>query len=193
MALIVKKWALEAGFDPAPLSRHSLRAGLATAAAKAGKSERSIMKQTGNRSASVDPALHPRCRAGRRQRGGWHSHPATERLVESFEYAVSAERAVAFVSRLCEIVRELRRGPDALIVNANLRFTRRSRALLAMQQFDRTCHIEIYTLRGIAGNRAFHDRMFDLAREFQALPHWGQVHDPALDAGALFGGNLATW
>ena len=53
VALIIKKWALEAGFDPAPLSGHSLRAGLATAAAKAGKSERSIMKQTGHRSVSV--------------------------------------------------------------------------------------------------------------------------------------------
>jgi site-specific recombinase XerD len=52
VALIIKRWALEAGFDPAPLSGHSLRAGLATAAAKAGKSERSIMKQTGHRSVS---------------------------------------------------------------------------------------------------------------------------------------------
>ena len=53
MALIIKKWALEAGFDPAPFAGHSLRAGLATAAAKAGRSERSIMKQTGHRSVSV--------------------------------------------------------------------------------------------------------------------------------------------
>jgi integrase len=53
VALIVKRWALEAGFDPMLFAGHSLRSGLATAAAKAGKSERSIMKQTGHRSASV--------------------------------------------------------------------------------------------------------------------------------------------
>jgi hypothetical protein len=53
VALIVKRWALEAGFDPAFFAGHSLRSGLATAAAKAGKSERSIMKQTGHRSVSV--------------------------------------------------------------------------------------------------------------------------------------------
>jgi site-specific recombinase XerD len=53
VALIVKRWALQAGFDPALFAGHSLRAGLATAAAKAGKSERSIMKQTGHRSVSV--------------------------------------------------------------------------------------------------------------------------------------------
>jgi hypothetical protein len=46
VAPIVKRWA-EAGFDPALFAAHSLRSGLATAAAKAGKSERSIMKQTG--------------------------------------------------------------------------------------------------------------------------------------------------
>jgi site-specific recombinase XerD len=53
VALIVKRWALEAGFEPALFAGHSLRSGLATAAAKAGKSERSIMKQTGHRSVSV--------------------------------------------------------------------------------------------------------------------------------------------
>ena len=54
VALIVKRWALEAGFDPGLFAGHSLRAGLpATAAAKAGKSERSIMQQTGHRSVTV--------------------------------------------------------------------------------------------------------------------------------------------
>lgn len=53
VALIVKRWALEAGFDPALFAGQSLRSGLATAAAKAGKSERSIMKQTGHRSVTV--------------------------------------------------------------------------------------------------------------------------------------------
>jgi integrase len=50
VALIVKKAATGAGLDPAKFSGHSLRAGLATSAAKAGKSERAIMAQTGHRS-----------------------------------------------------------------------------------------------------------------------------------------------
>jgi integrase len=53
VALIVKRRALDAGLDPALFAGHSLRSGLATAAAKAGKTERSIMKQTGHRSVSV--------------------------------------------------------------------------------------------------------------------------------------------
>jgi integrase len=45
VARIVKRTALAAGLDPAPYSGHSLRAGLATSAAKAGKRDRAIMKQ----------------------------------------------------------------------------------------------------------------------------------------------------
>ena len=44
-----KRYANAAGLDSAKFSGHSLRAGLATAAAIAGASER-IMKQTGHRS-----------------------------------------------------------------------------------------------------------------------------------------------
>jgi integrase len=45
VARIVKRAAKAAGLDPAHYSGHSLRAGLATAAARAGKSDRAIMAQ----------------------------------------------------------------------------------------------------------------------------------------------------
>lgn len=48
-----------AGLDPRPYSAHSLRAGLATSAAEAGVSERAIMAQTGHRSLTVAPRIHP--------------------------------------------------------------------------------------------------------------------------------------
>jgi site-specific recombinase XerD len=50
IALIIKRRALTAGLDPKPFSGHSLRAGLATAAAQVGVSERAIMAQTGHKS-----------------------------------------------------------------------------------------------------------------------------------------------
>lgn len=53
VALIVKKAAAAAGFDPDEFAGHSLRAGLATAAAIAGVSERKIMDQTGHRSEAM--------------------------------------------------------------------------------------------------------------------------------------------
>ncbi len=50
VALIVKRAAEAAGLDAARYAGHSLRAGLATAAAAAGVSERAIMAQTGHKS-----------------------------------------------------------------------------------------------------------------------------------------------
>lgn len=50
VALVVKRRAQAVGLDPSKYSGHSLRAGLATAAAAAGASERAIMNQTRHRS-----------------------------------------------------------------------------------------------------------------------------------------------
>jgi integrase len=47
---VVKRLAEAVGLDPALYAGHSLRAGLATAAAAAGRGERAIMRQTGHRS-----------------------------------------------------------------------------------------------------------------------------------------------
>jgi len=50
VALIVKRAAERVGLDPSNYAGHSLRAGLATAAAAGGAPERSIMQQTGHKS-----------------------------------------------------------------------------------------------------------------------------------------------
>jgi integrase len=49
VALVVKRYVEQLGLDPSAFAGHSLRAGLATSAAAAGKSERAIMNQTGHR------------------------------------------------------------------------------------------------------------------------------------------------
>ena len=53
MARVVQRGAAAVGLEAATFGGHSLRAGLATAAAKAGKSERAIMAQTGHRSVTM--------------------------------------------------------------------------------------------------------------------------------------------
>ena len=53
VARLVKRAAAAAGLDPTPDAGHSLRAGLATAAAIAGAGERAIMKQTGHTSRAM--------------------------------------------------------------------------------------------------------------------------------------------
>jgi integrase len=53
VARLVQRQAAALGLDPTQYGGHSLRAGLATAAAAAGKSERAIMAQTGHKSAEM--------------------------------------------------------------------------------------------------------------------------------------------
>lgn len=53
IARVVKEAAERAGLDPSQYAGHSLRAGFATTAARAGASERAIMEQTGHKSLMV--------------------------------------------------------------------------------------------------------------------------------------------
>jgi len=53
VAEVVKKYVKAAGLDERDFAGHSLRSGLATSAAQAGASERSIMNQTGHRSVNM--------------------------------------------------------------------------------------------------------------------------------------------
>ena len=53
VAEVVKKTASAAGLDPALYAGHSLRAGFATTAARAGKPDRAIQKQTRHKSAAM--------------------------------------------------------------------------------------------------------------------------------------------
>ena len=53
VAETVKAYAAAAGLDPALYSGHSLRAGFATTAARAGKADRAIQKQTRHKSAAM--------------------------------------------------------------------------------------------------------------------------------------------
>ena len=53
VALIIKKYALRAGFDDKKYSGHSLRSGFATTTAEFGASERNIMAMTGHKSVDM--------------------------------------------------------------------------------------------------------------------------------------------
>jgi len=66
VALVVKRCAMNAGLDAARYAGHSLRAGLATAAAEADVSERSIMAQTGTSPFPWSAAISARARCSRR-------------------------------------------------------------------------------------------------------------------------------
>jgi site-specific recombinase XerD len=53
VAILIKKYLLNAGFDPKKYSGHSLRSGFATVAAEHGADEKSIMNMTGHKTTSM--------------------------------------------------------------------------------------------------------------------------------------------
>ncbi len=57
----------------------------------------------------------------------------------------------------------------------SLRFTQQSQALLAMQRFKQTVHIEISVIQSRSNSSAFR-RIDAAARRLGGIPHWGQLH-----------------
>jgi hypothetical protein len=59
----------------------------------------------------------------------------------------------------------------------SLRFTGPTEACLGMQQWIRTCSVEISTLPGIQGEFALLGSLLELMYDHGGLPHWGQLLD----------------
>jgi hypothetical protein len=74
-----------------------------------------------------------------------------------------------------------------------LRFTRRSSALLAMQQSDRTASLEIALLQGVEGNAEVLRALENAALRRGGTIHWGQRN--TIDAAAVAAGfpRLGAW
>jgi hypothetical protein len=108
------------------------------------------------------------------------------RLVHSMEYAVPAERCLAFTEGLLAMADAVRRTNDAVLLVITIRFTRGTRALLGMQQSEKVGHLEVYVFDGMAGNTALLPLINATAVACGAIPHWGQFHDPASNFELLY-------
>ncbi|WP_330252847.1 hypothetical protein OG874_43550 [Nocardia sp. NBC_00565] len=77
-----------------------------------------------------------------------------------------------------------------------IRFTPRSSALIAMQQYELSVSVEIATGRARQDDiyARFWDDVHRTAQDFGAIPHWGQeFRIPADDIADLYGTNFRTW
>ncbi|MDQ3690156.1 MAG: IPT/TIG domain-containing protein [Chloroflexota bacterium] len=118
----------------------------------------------------------------------------TERIMRSSEYAFPLSAGIAFVDDLLNETDRLRAGDDAFILSINIRFTGPTRALIAMQQFSPlSCHVELFTMKELAGNNPLDAVVDRLVRLHGGTPHWGQLHPEDLDFGALFSWKLGRW
>ena len=111
--------------------------------------------------------------------------------VLSAEYAFDATTSdyLDFIDQ----VRQLAENPIIPGI-LTLRFTPKSSAYLAMQQFEETVHIEMSTPLGYRpGVRYFRD-VDQLARNAGGIPHWGQMHSlDRVQVQKIHGKRLTTW
>ena len=59
----------------------------------------------------------------------------------------------------------------------SLRFTGKTKALLGMQQWDRTCIVEVFVLRGVAASARFITTVYQLAERHRGILHWGLMNE----------------
>ncbi len=136
-------------------------------------------------------------------------HSPLVRLIQSEEYAVPVESCIEFTDAILRLADGIR-GDSPLpfplpgfdsglpfILILNLRFTRPTRAMIGMQQFEKTCCVEVYTVRDMDGNEAFFTGLEPILRAFNAVPHWGQFHPADMDFHSVFRRDgrdkLAVW
>lgn len=125
-------------------------------------------------------------------------HSAFYKLIDSREFALPADEILDFADEILALSDDIRRTNDAVIVILNIRFTQRTRSMIGIQQFAKTGYIEVYTVRGLAGNPEFYRRLEGLVVSRNAIPHHGQFPDDNRDYQALFtalgiGNRILRW
>jgi len=112
---------------------------------------------------------------------------------------------IPFVDQLFDRMNELNDGtlappgrpaigkPLAFAGYVSVRFTAQTRALIGMQQWPTTCHIEIAAPGGLEGNEPFLARLEADAIALGAKVHWGQKNDLTADQVEAMYPQLDAW
>ena len=98
--------------------------------------------------------------------------------IEMFFEAMDANGNFPFADFVDALITMINSATDTFLAGyVALRFMGRTRACLGMQQWDKTCSVEISTLPGVKGGQALLASILDSMYEFGGLPHWGQELD----------------
>jgi hypothetical protein len=90
---------------------------------------------------------------------------------------------ISYVDALIEFEKNQESRGRTIVGYAALRFMGSTRALIGMQQWSRTCSIEVSCLRDVLGGDDLLEYAMTLARDrnLRALLHWGQNNDCSAD------------
>jgi hypothetical protein len=124
--------------------------------------------------------------------------PACMRRIDGFEFAFPATAGsnglFDFLNDVFALTDEFYNNDTPMGFGMSLRITRGTTALIGMQQFARTAHVEFFFVRGIRGEDAFYDRLHNLAVLRGGIPHWGLKHKlNATRVDQIYGANVVQW
>ena len=128
----------------------------------------------------------------------WQDSPACMRQMDGLEFALPATPGstalFSFMDDVFALTREFYDGGRPPGMGLSIRFTRGTRALIGMQQFERTASVEVLMLRGFTGHEQFRQRLYAIARNRGAIPHWGLIHEiDAAEVSRRYGARLTRW
>lgn len=148
------------------------------------------LRPTGNRSDGTP--IHPLTRESYRISTEQKQCPIApleasncERNMDGMEFAFDMspgkENLFTFISSLLALADEFYAAQTPPAFGFSLRFTGKTEALLGMQQFARTCSVEIFLLRRVASHERFIAKIYELAASNGGIPHWGLMHSLTKD------------
>jgi hypothetical protein len=92
--------------------------------------------------------------------------------------AVDELGRLGFAGFVDALIQDINAADDTFFVGyVALRFTGATRATLGMQQWDKTCAVEISVVQGIRGLEEMIGRLYRIGINHGGLPHWGQMLD----------------
>lgn len=122
-----------------------------------------------------------------------------------FDAADPQELLIKYVENIFQRINELEKGapwanntPQAFAGYVSLRFMAKSRGLIAMQRFERTCAMEIAGFTKVDGTAPFLQQIERDAVSMGGTVHWGQRNDLTMEMvekayGGGGGNSLASW
>jgi hypothetical protein len=99
----------------------------------------------------------------------------------AFDMSAGKENLFTFITNLLALADSFYAAMTPAAFGFSLRFTGKTEALLGMQQFSRTCSVEIFLLRRVTAHERFIPKIYELANSNGGIPHWGLMHSLTKD------------
>ena len=99
----------------------------------------------------------------------------------AFDMSAGKENLFTFITSLLALADSFYAAMTPAAFGFSLRFTGKTEALLGMQQFSRTCSVEVFLLRRVTAHERFIPKINELAKSNGGIPHWGLMHSLTKD------------